>query len=232
MGQGLRKTVPYEEDATVEQGNLFIVGGVLAYVAEKGEEFLPAYGKTDARLRVVFANRTESNLLMRSLQRALQRDDASRRVTKPDDGPLFSGEWELGDKTSGTIYVLRSQSDHPYVSEHRSLIHKIGVTGGDVARRVANAANEATYLLADVDIVATYELVNIQRTALERILHRVLAPARLDMTIPDRFGKEVRPREWFLVPFQVIEEVIERIQDGSITNYVYDPKKASLVRED
>lgn len=229
---GLRRTVPYEEDATVEQGNLFIVGGVLAYVAEKGEEFLPAYGKTDARLRVVFANRTESNLLMRSLQRALQRDDASRRVTKPDDGPLFSGEWELGDKTSGTIYVLRSQSDHPYVSEHRSLIHKIGVTGGDVARRVANAANEATYLLADVDIVATYELVNIQRTALERILHRVLAPARLDMTIPDRFGKEVRPREWFLVPFQVIEEVIERIQDGSITNYVYDPKKASLVRED
>lgn len=231
LSSGLRSTVPFEKDASIGLGEFFIVGGTLALVAEKGEEFEASYGRPDARLRVVYANKTESNLLMRSLMRALQRDPAGRRVMKTDDGPLFSGEWEEGDRSSGTIYVLRSESDHPYVAEHRALIHKIGVTGGDVARRVANAANEATYLLADVKVVATYTLVDIQRTRLEKILHRVFAPARLDLTIEDRFGHPVRPQEWFLVPFSAIEEGIERIRDGSITEYVYEPKKASLVRE-
>lgn len=151
-------------------------------------------------------------------------------MTKSDDGPLFRGEWEEGDRASGTIYVLRSESDHPYVAEHRALIHKIGVTSGDVKKRIANAAKDATFLLADVKVVATYTLVDIQRKRLENILHRVFAPARLDLTIEDRFGQPVRPQEWFLVPFQAIEEGMDRIRDGSITDYVYDPSVAALVR--
>lgn len=230
LASGLRSTVPFEKDASISLGEFFIVGGTLALVAEKGEEFEASYGRPDARLRVVYANKTESNLLMRSLMRALQRDPAGRRVTKSDDGPLFSGEWEEGDRASGTIYVLRSESDHPYVAEHRALIHKIGVTSGDVKKRIANAAKDATFLLADVKVVATYTLVDIQRTRLEKILHRVFAPARLDLTIEDRFGQPVRPKEWFLVPFNAIEEGIERIRDGSITEYVYDPSVAALVR--
>lgn len=230
LASGLRLTVPFEKDASIGLGEFFIVGGTLALVAEKGEEFEASYGRTDARLRVVYANKTESNLLMRSLMRALQRDPAGRRVTKSDDGPLFRGEWEEGDRASGTIYVLRSESDHPYVAEHRALIHKIGVTSGDVKKRIANAAKDATFLLADVKVVATYTLVDIQRKRLENILHRVFAPARLDLTIEDRFGQPVRPQEWFLVPFQAIEEGMDRIRDGSITDYVYDPSVAALVR--
>jgi hypothetical protein len=194
-----------------------------------GEVFSNAQGRRDARLRVIFENGTESNLLMRSLQRALHKDEAGRRITNPTAGPLFTDKWEPDDIESGTIYVLQSLSNHPFVAEHRQLIHKIGVTGGKVETRIANAAHDATYLLADVEIIATYKLADINRAKLETLFHRIFAPAQLDLTIPDRFGHPVRPREWFLVPLPVIDEAVQRIRDGSITNVIYDPKTARLV---
>ena len=131
---------------------------------------------------------------------------------------------------SGTIYVLRSKSDHPTVAANREVLHKIGVTGGDVARRIANARLDATFLLADVEIVATYTLYNINRTKLENLIHRIFAPAQLDIEIKDRFGNPVIPREWFLVPVFVIDDAVEKIRDGTITEFSYDPELARLVR--
>jgi len=166
---------------------------------------------------------------LRSLQRAFYDDPAARRLVAPDTGQLsFGGELEADDVETGTIYVLRSLSDDPYVAQHRELIHKIGVTGGKVESRIANAEHEATYLLAKVEVVATYKLAGIQRTRLENLLHRLFAPARLDITIHDRFGHPVQPEEWFLVPLFVINEAVERIKDGSITRYIYDRESASL----
>jgi hypothetical protein len=127
------------------------------------------------------------------------------------------------------IYVLRSLSDHPTVASHREVLHKIGVTGGDVKRRIANARLDPTYLMADVEIVATYELYNIDRTRLENVIHRIFGAACLDIEIKDRFGHPVTPKEWFLVPLFVIDEAVQRIRDGSITGYVYDPAAARLV---
>lgn len=141
---------------------------------------------------------------------------------------MFSSETEDGDLESGTIYVLRSKSDHPMIAENRHLIHKIGVTGGLVETRIAGAEKSATYLLAGVEVVATYKLFNINRVQLESIIHKVFAGAALDLTIPDRFGNPVKPREWFLVPLTVIDEAVTRIQDGSITAYVYDRTQARL----
>lgn len=229
LDAGIRKTLPFSRDASVDVGNFFILSGQMVLVAEKGEGFRTPNGTPDARLRVIFSNGTESDLLQRSLQRALYKDETGRRLTDPDAGPLFSGEWEAGDVESGTIYVLRSQSSEPFVVENRDLIHKIGVTGGKVESRIANAKRDPTYLLADVDIHATYKLSGINRKALEHLLHKVFAPARLDLTITDRFGHPVKPREWFMVPFSVIEEAIERLKDGSIVNMVYEPESASFV---
>ena len=149
-------------------------------------------------------------------------------MTAPSAGPLFGHAPEGDDLESGTIYVLRSKSDHPQVSAHRSLIHKIGVTGGEVEARIAQAATDATYLLAEVEVVATYKLFNINRTKLEALLHRVLAPARLDLIIEDRFGNPVRPREWYLVPLSVIDQVVDKVRDGSIAGVCYDPASATL----
>ncbi len=213
----------------IKEGELFILGGQTAYVADVGEVFKAPNGQTDARLRVIYSNGTESDLLLRSLQRALYKDETSRLISEPSAGPLFSDEPQDDDLASGTIYVLRSKSDHPAVAPHRDVLHKIGVTGGDVARRIANAKLDATFLMADVEIVATYELFNIKRSRLENLIHRIFDSARLDIEIKDRFGNPVVPREWFLVPRFVIDEAIAKIKDGTITGFVYDKKTAKLV---
>jgi hypothetical protein len=226
---GVRETRPFELKAEIRPGSWFIVGGQKAYVAEMGKVFTNAQGRTDARLRVIFDNGTESNMLMRSLQRALHKDEAGRRLTDPVAGPLFSDQYADDDQGAGTIYVLRSKSEHPLVAANRDLIHKIGVTNMSVDQRIAGARLQPTFLMADVEVVATYELYNISRTKLEKLIHRVFDPARLDIEIKDRFGQPIVPREWFLVPLFVIDEAVEKIRAGTISNFRYDPKSASLV---
>ena len=229
---GLRQSQPITAgNRSVEVGDFFVLDGVTVYVAAVGEPLKTTAGEVDRRLRLVFANGTESNLLLRSLQRAFYDDPAARRLVSPDTGQLsFGGELDVDDVESGTIYVLRSDSDHPYVAQHRDLIHKIGVTGGKVETRLAHAEHEATYLLAKVEVVATYKLAGINRTRMEALFHKLFTPGRLNITINDRFGRPVQPEEWFLVPLFVVDEAVERIKDGSITDYVYDPKDARLVR--
>ncbi len=233
LDSGFRKTVPVQnmdelKATSIRKGDFFVVEGQLAYVADAGEEFTTKYDRKDSRLRVIYDNGTENDVLLRSLQRALHRDAAARFVTNPDVGPLFSDQPADDDLASGTIYVLRSKSADPVVAAHRDVLHKIGVTGGKIEARIANASLDATFLLADVEVVATYELYNINRVKLENVLHRVFERAQLDIEIKDRFGNPVRPREWFLVPLFVVDEVVRRIKDGTITQYVYDPTKARL----
>lgn len=159
------------------------------------------------------------------------RDATARLITNPETGPLFAQQQaDGGDLASGTIYVLRSKSENPVVAANRDVLHKIGVTGGKVETRLANANLDPTFLMADVEVVATYELYNINRIKLENLIHRVFEPAQLDIEIRDRFGNPVKPREWFLVPIFIVNEVVERIKDGTITEYVYDPTAARLVK--
>lgn len=230
LDSGVRETRPFELKAEIRPGSMFIVGGQMAYVASMGDVFTNAQGRTDARLRVIFDNGTESNMLMRSLQRALNKDEAGRRITDPVAGPLFSGQHTEDDLASGMVYVLRSKSDHPVVAENRDLIHKIGVTNIKIEQRIAGARLQPTFLMADVEVVATYELYNINRTKLENLIHRIFEPARLNIEIKDRFGNPVVPREWFLVPLVAIDDAVEKIKDGTIGEYVYNPKEAKLTQ--
>ena len=231
LDQGVLTARKFERKSEIEPGRFFILGGQKAYVAEKGKVEINASGNSDARLRVIFDNGTESNLLMRSLQKALTSDEAGRRIDEPVAGPLFADQPQDGDAASGTIYVLRSMSDHPMVAAHRELVHKIGVTSNGVKQRIAGARMQPTFLLADVEVVATYELFNINRSKLENLIHRIFEPARFDVEILDRFGRPVVPREWFMVPLFVVDEAVERIRDRTIVDYRYDPASAKLVKQ-
>jgi len=231
LKSGSRKSRRFKEDASIQKGEFFILGGQIAYVAEVGEEIKATNGATDARLRVIYDNGTESNLLMRSLQRALYKDDAGRRITDPSAGPLFSDEQEDDDIESGTIYVLRSKSEHPDIKKNYEILHKIGITGGSIEKRITNAKDDPTFLMADVEVVATYKLSNINRVKLENLIHKFFESARLDIEIKDRFGKPIAPREWFLVPLFIIDEAVEKIKNGSIVKYIYDANKSKIVQQ-
>lgn len=234
LEKGIRATRRFGRDASIDVTDFFILRGQLAYVAEIiGEPIKAANGQNDARLRVIYSNGTESDLLRWSLQRALYKDEGGRRVTEPTAGPLFdTPEIEPdGDYLeTGTLYVLRSRSTHPTIAAHRDFVHKIGITGGSVERRIAGAIDDPTFLLADVDVIATYKLFNIDRPKLERLIHRVLDSVRFDAELTDRFGKPFRPREWFMVPLPVIDEIVGRIEDGTLAGMVFDRASASLVR--
>jgi hypothetical protein len=234
IAMGERRTVPFKgrDNQKIERGDWYILDGQKALVAGASDPFKQEYGETDRRLRVIFDNGTESDMLMRSLRRALNKDEASRRILPPDEqvGPLFGGTLEQGDAASGTIYIARSLSEHPFVAEHRDVLHKIGVTRGDPKKRVAGANKDPTFLLADAELVHSFPLANLGAAKLENVLHKVFADARLDVDLKDRFGEAVEPREWFLVPLPTIEEAVDRIRDGTIGSYAYDVKTAKMRR--
>lgn len=230
LAQGVRETRRFGTNAEISQGEFFIVGGQMAYVAVVHPEFIGEHGRRDNRLRVIYDNGTESDILRRSLQRALYKDEAGRRITNPDAGPLFGSEAAADDLPSGTLYVLRSLSSHPMIVERQKFLHKIGVTGGKVAKRVAGAKDDPTFLFAPVEVIAEYKVYDVNRVKLENILHRVFGAVQLDLELPDRFGKSFRPREWFMVPLPVINQVVEKIRDHSIVNYVYEPSQAKLIK--
>ena len=233
IDNGFRETIRFRKDAgftkTIIKEELFvIIRGQMAYIASKGEVFKAPNGEEDARLRVIYANGTENDLLQRSLIRAMYKDETSRFVTSPGLGPLFSDELESDDLESGTIYVLRSNSKHPEIIKNREIFHKIGVTGNDINKRIVNAKNDPTFLMSEVEVVATYKLANIKRHKLENLIQSFFKNAKLDIDIKDRFGKPVNPKEWFLVPIFIIDEVVEKIKDGTISDFYYDVNSATL----
>jgi hypothetical protein len=235
LDAGLRETTRFHKDdgytqTDIKEKQFLIVGGQTAYISEVGEVIKITAGQEDRRLRVIYVNGTESNILLRSLIRAMYKDETSRFITDTDQGPLFSGDLKDDDQESGTIYVLRSLSNHPTIKDNREVVHKIGVTGNDVKTRIANAKKDSTFLLAEVEVVATYKLANINRFKLEKIIHKFFESAKLEIEIKDRFGHPVKVREWFLVPLFIIDEVVDRIKDGTIGDYYYDPTAAELKR--
>lgn len=239
LEDGLRITKPFGKDASIELHDWFIVDGQIVYVSEIGEYFKAPNGENDARLRAIYSNGTESNLLMRSLKKALNTDKAGRRIlVAKNTGPLFSStnlseqETDIEVK-SGSIYVLRSLSDNEFIKANKHVLHKIGVTTGNVNKRITEARKDPTYLLADVELVATYSLPeNIVPQKLEKLIHKVLQSAQLDIVIEDRFGNSVKPQEWFLVPLDVVDQIIVRVKDCTLDSYSYDPLRGTLKKND
>lgn len=235
ISNGVRQTRQIRKEAgflksQIKVGDFFILYGQTLYIADVGEPIKGSNESMDARLRVIYSNGTESNLLLDSLRRGLYKDETSRILSEPSAGPLFSGEAEEDDISSGIIYVLRSKSENPTVRERHEVLHKIGVTGGSVEKRISIAKDDPTFLMADVEIVATYKLANINRVKLENLIHRFFANARLDVEVIDRFGKPVKVREWFVVPLFVIDELVEKIKQGVLQDYSYDVQSAKLVK--
>ena len=227
LESGSRESERFSNEREIMEGQFFILKGVMCYVAERSQTFEQA-GRPNERLRVVFANGTQSRLLSRSLAAELYKPEAKgRRISPRRDnlGPLFEGSEQ---SQTGSIYVLRSLSDDPYIQLHKHSLFKIGFTTGSIAKRIAAAETDPTYLLAPVEVALEAELHNVKPSAMEKLLHTFFQDARADVEIKDRFGTPVQPREWFHVTLDSIEKAIGLIRDGELHKHRYSIETAQI----
>lgn len=226
LRKGTSKLLPYPGLTQIVEGAFFVLNGVMLFIAEVGET---EYKKSTARenkrerLRCIFENGTESSMYRQSL--AIRLSDEDGYIISRSEVPEILGE----DEVSGYIYVLRSRSDDPQIAGIPNL-HKIGFTRDSVEKRIKNAEKSPTYLMAPVDVVASYRTYNLRTSALENLLHRVFAEVRLDITQADRMGRSYDPTEWYVVPRDVIDQAVDLIMSGDIVGYVYDPQTRKLVQ--
>lgn len=230
LNEGTLETQAIKGIAEIQTGQAFILAGLIAYVAEVGEKKERRKGHHNARMRVIYSNEMESNILLRSFGAALYKDRSARAIISNTEGPLFAKLHEGINKT-GIVYVLKSKSTEPKISAHANYLHKIGLTTGSVQKRIANAAKESTYLLADVEVVAEFTLYNMNLNATEKVLHKFFTDAQADIEINDRFGNPVKPKEWFFLPLGLIKQAIHHLQAGELANYQYDAKSIKLVQK-
>ena len=233
LKKGTRKLIKFRNEQQINIGNFFVLNGILLYVVDVKEKEIDSQGRKNGRLYCVFENGTESDMLLRSLSSALYKTDGYR-VTENNNklNENFENNFVQAvsekDTKSGLIYVLKSQSEKAEISSIHNL-YKIGYTHRSIQERIRNAENEPTYLMAPVEYIAGWNCYNFSAKKLESLLHRVFGHCCLDIDILDNEGKRHTPREWFIVPLNIIEEAIELIIRETIVNYVYDSKKKKLV---
>lgn len=216
---GKRQMLPFANEQQIEAGQFFVLKGIMAYVAVVGEKELKG-GRVNARMRCIFENGTESAMLLRSLARELYKD--GRRITEHEDRLVkeLDGLTDT-DQQTGYIYVLRSRSQNPNITQTKDL-YKIGYSRGSVEERIKNAVDDPTYLMAAVQIVTSFECYNLNPQKLELLLHKFFAKACLEIDVFDGAGKRHTPREWFVAPLAVIEEAIRLTLSEEILDYFYD----------
>lgn len=227
LRNGTAHLMPYPGVTHIAPGAFFVLNGVMLFIAEVGEtEYKKSTGRDykRERLRCVFENGTESRMLRQSL--AIRLGDEDGQIVASRVQPKILTD----DEVSGYVYVLRSKSTDPLIAGIDDL-HKIGFSRGPVETRIKNAEKSPTYLMAPVDVVATYRIYNVRAAAVENLLHRIFADVRLDLTQVDRKGRNYDPSEWFVVPRTVIDQAIELITSGEIVHYHYDQDLRRLIEQ-
>lgn len=218
LKSGRRELLPYS-GTQIEHGKFYVIKGMLCYIAHVGELTRDNDKNLDGRLRVIFENGTESDLLLQSLRRSIS-VEKGLMVTVPDEETLDPTVVE--DIEDGTVYILCSLSDNDKVKSLENF-YKIGFTAGSVEERIANAESEPTYMYAPVKIVAEYQILNARAQGVEKLLHKFFAGANLDIEV-----NGVRPREWFQVPLSQIDRAINLVISGQIIHYQYNIQKQSI----
>jgi len=215
---------------SINVGSFALIYGLLAYVAESNEEFVQGDRK-NRRLRVIFENGKECDMLYRSLLSALYRDGFLISEYDEKELVLYAEEEEQKIEPRGFIYILRSASQKPEIAAIPNLF-KIGVATTSVEERIKNAKNETTYLMDDVKIVQTFACYDINVRKLEALIHRFFAICQVDLDVTDKDGFICHPHEWYSVPISVIQQAISMIVDGSIVNYRYDKERERIIAKD
>lgn len=230
LQSGRRSLVKLSKTANISPGRFFIISGQMVYLDKLDETYLNKKNKRyDGRTRCIYENGTESDILLQTLRKGVMDDGFAITETQEEtERSMFDLDGlSDNDKVTGYIYVLSSLSTLPEIANQQDL-YKIGFTINSVEERIANAVNDPTYLMAPVKIKASYKIVNLNSHVFETLIHQVLDAVQMQITVTDKTGAVCHPQEWYVVPFPVIETIIRKILDGSITRYVYNPQMKCL----
>lgn len=230
---GQRKLVSFTDvEQNLIEGNYYVLDGVLLYLEKDGvhERKIGDRIRKDGRTKTIFENGTMSKMLYRSLAKALYNN--GKIVTDKDSESEKELYQNVGlvnehDIDSGWIYILKSLSKREDINGMENLF-KIGFSTIPVAERIKNASKQPTYLMAPVEVVSTYICYNVNAQKIEGLIHRFFSEVCLEIDVFDKNGKRVTPREWFVAPLKVIEEVVPLISNGSIVNFKYNIEKNSI----
>ena len=222
LNSGAKKTIPFKSERQIRPETMFILQGMVVFVAGQGNWEKRKFGNYNARLYCVFDNGTESHMLLRSLAAALWKDENARQIVRHDQRNFLADKFNVSaeDQPTGYLYVLRSLSDDPQIAGIDNLF-KIGFSTQPVKTRIQNAAQEPTYLMADVQIAIECELYNANPQKFEKLIQRFFSDACLDLDVHGISNKRYSPREWFVAPLHAIETAIEMVINGEIVKYRY-----------
>ena len=214
LKSGKYKLVKFSEP-NLKVGRYFVEQGIIGYLAAFEQEAKNNLNRVDGRTRVIYENGSEADIKFRTITKNLSVDGYSIMDCSEMSPEDFEECFTLTDKDveCGTIYVLRSKSSCPEIAAIKDL-YKIGFTVTSIESRIANAKNEPTYLCADVEVVATWKVYNVKSSTFEALIHKLFAPVQLQVTVDGH-----RPKEWFIIPFKVIEEAINAIISGKSIEY-------------
>lgn len=223
LKQGKRSLVRISKTINLQAGHYYIVEGQMLLLESIGERTTSSNFLPDARIRCIYENGTESDILLQTLRKNVVGGGyAITELQEETESKFFTNEdITTDDKVTGYIYVLSSLSDNPIIKNQKDL-YKIGYSTNSVEERIANAAHEPTYLMAPVKIVATYKVVNLHSQKFEDMVHQILKPVQFHVTVVGDNGEPHEPKEWFIVPLNVVDTIIARIMDGSILGYTYN----------
>ncbi|MDA3853032.1 MAG: GIY-YIG nuclease family protein [Bacteroidales bacterium] len=236
LANGKRKLVDFKQD-NLQVGAYYVHNGVLFFLEKitiKHKEHYKEDGtrvREDGRTRCVFENGTESNMLKRSVEKILYAN--GKVVTENIDDVIEGFDKSFGgitkdDNAVGYIYVLKSKSTDERIASISNLF-KIGYSTTDVTERIQNAENEPTYLMAKVDYISGWQCYNMNPQKFEQLIHNFFGASCLELDVFDEKGKRHTPREWFIVPLEIIEQVVALIITGEVVNYCYDVEGECVV---
>ncbi len=229
LKQGKRSLVKISKTINLQAGHYYVVDGQLLLLEAIGEKRQSSNSLPDGRTRCIYENGTESDILLQTLRKNVVGSGYAVTELQSETDRKFFTNMDLTekDKVTGYIYVLRSLSKNPAISSLKNL-YKIGFSTNTVEERIANAEHEPTYLMAPVEVVATYKVANLHSQKFEDLVHQVLRTAQFHVTVIDDEGKSHEPKEWFVVPLNVVNVIIEKVMDGTIVGYTYNSSMECL----
>ena len=231
LKEGKRSLMRITKTATLAAGRFYYVSGQMLLLEQIGDLSMGSNSMLNGRTRCIYENGTESDILLQTLRKNVVGDGYAITELQEESESQFFNNTDIAsdDKVTGYIYVLSSLSDNPAVKAEKDL-YKIGFTTNSVEQRIANAEHEPTYLMAPVKLVATYKVVNMHSQKFEDLIHQLLKQVQFQVTLYDEEGIAHQPQEWFIVPLPVVDVIIQKIMDGTIVGYTYDPQMECLVK--